>query len=211
MRAHSPGRPAIGSAGRWWSSIGAHRFRDGERPGDGIGEYQRVNGLIYAAMVPATDAAPGNVLSALRAARGSVDRRRSRSSANANGGDELSLHCKEVMAQEQKADDITRDVMVGVRRASLRPLIAGHQKLDYKAMDDAIDQMQQTAKAIVLFEMTNFGHECRPWPTLSSSAPNSCGGRCPCFPTSDQCSRLNEICAQISGSRATPMKSMIAG
>ena len=41
-----------------------------------------------------------------------------------NGGEQLGHRCKEVVAQEQKADDITRDVMVGIARASSRPSTA---------------------------------------------------------------------------------------
>jgi uncharacterized protein Yka (UPF0111/DUF47 family) len=51
----------------------------------------------------------------------------------------------------------TRDVRIGIRsnhtfdRVHIRDLIT--------SMDDAIDQMHKTAKAIVLFEMTSFEPE----------------------------------------------------
>ena len=76
-----------------------------------------------------------------------------------NGGDELSRHCRDVMAQEQKADDITREVMVGIRTSFITPFDRADIKNLITSMDDAIDQMQQTAKAIVLFEMTSFEPE----------------------------------------------------
>jgi predicted phosphate transport protein (TIGR00153 family) len=78
-----------------------------------------------------------------------------------NGGAQLSRQCKEVMDLEQKADDITRDVMVGIRTSFITPFDRADIRNLITAMDDAIDQMQQTAKAIVLFEMTSFGDEMR--------------------------------------------------
>ena len=76
-----------------------------------------------------------------------------------NGGGELSRRCGEVVAQEQKADDITREVMVGIRTSFITPFDRADIKNLITSMDDAIDQMQQTAKAIVLFEMTTFEPE----------------------------------------------------
>lgn len=76
-----------------------------------------------------------------------------------NGGDELSRRCRDVVAQEHKADDITREVMVGIRTSFITPFDRADIKNLITSMDDAIDQMQQTAKAIVLFEMTSFEPE----------------------------------------------------
>ena len=74
------------------------------------------------------------------------------------GGD-TSRRCRDVMAQELKADDITRDVMVAIRTSFITPFDRADIKNLITSMDDAIDQMQQTAKAIVLFEMTSFEPE----------------------------------------------------
>jgi uncharacterized protein Yka (UPF0111/DUF47 family) len=74
------------------------------------------------------------------------------------GGD-TSRRCRDVMAQELKADDITRDVMVAIRTSFITPFDRADIKNLITSMDDAIDQMQQTAKAIVLFEMTSFAPE----------------------------------------------------
>lgn len=78
-----------------------------------------------------------------------------------NGGSELSRRCRDVMAQEHKADDIARQVMVGIRTSFITPFDRADIKNLITSMDDAIDQMQQTAKAIVLFEMTSFEPEMR--------------------------------------------------
>ena len=74
-------------------------------------------------------------------------------------GGETGRRCREVMAQELKADDITREVMVAIRTSFITPFDRADIKNLITSMDDAIDQMQQTAKAIVLFEMTSFEPE----------------------------------------------------
>src|SRR5213075_1460243 len=57
---------------------------------------------------------------------------------------------------ENDADNITREVLTAVRRTFITPFDRGDIKNLITAMDDAIDQMQQTAKAVVLFEVRTF-------------------------------------------------------
>jgi uncharacterized protein Yka (UPF0111/DUF47 family) len=53
------------------------------------------------------------------------------------------------------------------------------------AMDDAIDQMQKTAKAIVLFELLSFAPQMRSVAdSIAECAPNWCAAPCRCWPTS---------------------------
>jgi uncharacterized protein len=114
------------------------------------------------------------------------------------GGD-TSRRCREVMAQELKADDITREVMVAIRTSFITPFDRADIKNLITSMDDAIDQMQQTAKAILLFEMTSFEPEMqamadaivdcaelvqRAVPLLASVATNA--------------TTLNDLCLQIT-------------
>jgi predicted phosphate transport protein (TIGR00153 family) len=72
------------------------------------------------------------------------------------GGDAVHRHCKTVMDREQDADNITRDVLIAVRRSFITPFDRGDIKDLITSMDDAIDQMQQTAKTIMLFEQRSF-------------------------------------------------------
>jgi uncharacterized protein len=72
------------------------------------------------------------------------------------GGDAVDRHCKTVMDREQDADNITRDVLIAVRRSFITPFDRGDIKDLITSMDDAIDQMQQTAKTIMLFEQRSF-------------------------------------------------------
>jgi predicted phosphate transport protein (TIGR00153 family) len=73
-----------------------------------------------------------------------------------NGGDDVLRHCKEINARENEADEITREVLTALRRTFITPLDRGDIKDLITSMDDAIDQMNKTAKVIGLFEMRSF-------------------------------------------------------
>jgi uncharacterized protein len=68
------------------------------------------------------------------------------------GGDAVPRHCKTVMDREHDADDVTRDVLVAVRRTFITPFDRGDIKDLITSMDNTIDQMQKTAKTIILFD-----------------------------------------------------------
>jgi uncharacterized protein len=72
------------------------------------------------------------------------------------GGDETPVYCQRVNQFENDADGITREVLTAVRRTFITPFDRGDIKNLITAMDDAIDQMQQTAKAVMLFEVRAF-------------------------------------------------------
>ena len=72
------------------------------------------------------------------------------------GGDETPVFCQRVSQFENDADDITREVLTAVRRTFITPFDRGDIKNLITSMDDAIDQMQQTAKAVILFEVRAF-------------------------------------------------------
>jgi len=73
-----------------------------------------------------------------------------------NGGEETLVYCQRLNKFENDADDITREVLTAVRRTFITPFDRGDIKNLITAMDDAIDQMQQTAKAVMLFEVRTF-------------------------------------------------------
>src|SRR5262249_41131896 len=77
------------------------------------------------------------------------------------GGDETPVHCQRVNQFENDADTITREVLTAVRRTFITPFDRGDIKNLITAMDDAVDQMQQTAKAVVLFEVRAFEQPMR--------------------------------------------------
>ncbi|HEY8003248.1 MAG TPA: DUF47 domain-containing protein [Phenylobacterium sp.] len=73
-----------------------------------------------------------------------------------NGGEAVPLYCAEVARHENDADDITREVLLAVRRTFITPFDRSDIRDLITSMDDAIDQMHKTAKAIILFEQRDF-------------------------------------------------------
>jgi uncharacterized protein len=72
------------------------------------------------------------------------------------GGDALEEHYQTVMDREHDADDITREVLIAVRRSFITPFDRGDVKDLITSMDNTIDQMQKTAKTIMLFDQRTF-------------------------------------------------------
>jgi uncharacterized protein len=72
------------------------------------------------------------------------------------GGDDVPRLCKEISVRENEADEITREVLTALRRSFITPLDRGDIKDLITSMDDAIDQMNKTAKVITLFELNRF-------------------------------------------------------
>jgi predicted phosphate transport protein (TIGR00153 family) len=77
------------------------------------------------------------------------------------GGAALEQHLKTVMACEHEGDRITREVLLALRRSFITPFDRGDITRLIQSMDDAVDQMQKTAKTILLFEVTEFEPEMR--------------------------------------------------
>ena len=72
------------------------------------------------------------------------------------GGPGVAAACARIVAHENQADAIARDVLLSVRRSFITPFDRGDIKDLINQLDDSIDQMQKTAKAITLFEVTSF-------------------------------------------------------
>jgi predicted phosphate transport protein (TIGR00153 family) len=67
----------------------------------------------------------------------------------------------EITDREHEADDIIRDVLRTVRRTFLTPFDRGAITSLIGAMDDAIDEMQDTARAIDVYELDSFTPEMK--------------------------------------------------
>jgi uncharacterized protein len=72
------------------------------------------------------------------------------------GGDGVESYCKQVFQREAEADDVTKEVLLAVRRTFIKPFDRTDIQDLISSMDDAIDQMNKTAKTIVLFEVNTF-------------------------------------------------------
>ena len=78
-----------------------------------------------------------------------------------DGGPGVAALCKTLMSQEEEADAIGHDVLQAIRRSFITPFDRGDIKGLITAMDDAIDQMNKTAKAVLLYEIKKFEPEMR--------------------------------------------------
>ncbi|ACA20251.1 protein of unknown function DUF47 [Methylobacterium sp. 4-46] len=72
------------------------------------------------------------------------------------GGEDVPRYCRIIAEREHEADDISREVLQAVRRSFITPFDRGDIKDLIQSMDDAIDQMNRTAKAITLFDVRRF-------------------------------------------------------
>lgn len=77
------------------------------------------------------------------------------------GGDAIQRNYQIVMDREQDADDVTREVLIAVRRTFITPFDRGNIRDLITSMDNTIDQMQKTAKGIKLFDVTEFTPEMK--------------------------------------------------
>jgi predicted phosphate transport protein (TIGR00153 family) len=68
---------------------------------------------------------------------------------------------REIDEREHEADDIIRQVLRSVRQTFLTPFDRGAITSLIGAMDDTIDEMESTARAITLYELTKFEPEMK--------------------------------------------------
>lgn len=110
------------------------------------------------------------------------------------GGSGMSDHIKEIVEREHEADAIIREVLQNVRRTFLTPFDRSAIISLISAMDDAIDQMQQTAGAINLYEVKEFEQEMRDMAAIIVDAARVLAEALPLLRTiSANAARLHEL------------------
>jgi predicted phosphate transport protein (TIGR00153 family) len=72
------------------------------------------------------------------------------------GGDQIEFYRDQIVTRENEADEITRQVLTAVRRTFITPFDRKDIQDLISSLDDAIDQMNKTAKIITLFEVRTF-------------------------------------------------------
>jgi len=73
-----------------------------------------------------------------------------------DGGDDLPTRCQQIKAWGHEADTITAETLLAVRRSFITPFDRSDIRDLICAMDDTIDQMHQTSKATLLYEVRSF-------------------------------------------------------
>jgi predicted phosphate transport protein (TIGR00153 family) len=71
-------------------------------------------------------------------------------------GRDVEANCDRIVSLENDADDITRQVLLAIRRSFITPFDRVDIKDLIQSMDDAIDTMHKTVKTIRLFEQSSF-------------------------------------------------------
>lgn len=79
----------------------------------------------------------------------------------ADGGTPQKEHIAEIDRREHEADDIIRQVLRTVRRTFLTPFDRGAITSLIGAMDDAVDEIQATGRAIDVYELGRFTPEMK--------------------------------------------------
>src|SRR5262245_4404062 len=72
------------------------------------------------------------------------------------GGPDIERYCNIISDRETEADAVTREVLTAVRRTFITPFDRTDIQDLVSSLDDSIDQMNKTAKAIMLFEVRQF-------------------------------------------------------
>ncbi len=72
------------------------------------------------------------------------------------GGDTIERYCRIIFEREAEADEITRQSLTAVRRTFITPFDRNDIQDLVGSLDDSIDQMNKTAKLIVLYEVKSF-------------------------------------------------------
>lgn len=107
-------------------------------------------------------------------------------------------YCEEIFARENDADEITRQVLVAVRRTFITPFDRSDIQTLISAMDDSIDQMNRTAKTITLFEIKTFEPEMLQMAEIIWQAANLIKEAVPLLSSiGTNVARLNELTAEV--------------
>jgi predicted phosphate transport protein (TIGR00153 family) len=115
------------------------------------------------------------------------------------GGEAVPRHYKTVVDREHDADNVTREVLIAVRRTFITPFDRGGIKDLITSMDNTIDQMLKTAKTIMLFDQRTFTSQQK---EMADAIVLSAGLMREAMPLlssmNTNAGRLNEISEQIS-------------
>src|SRR5882757_6526469 len=110
------------------------------------------------------------------------------------GGAEVERFCKTISDREADADAVTREVLTAVRRTFITPFDRTDIQDLVSSMDDAIDQMNKTAKIITLFEVRGFDPQMQQMGEIVLQAANLVLEAMPLLRSiGNNASRLNEL------------------
>ena len=114
------------------------------------------------------------------------------------GGDAVPRCAKLIAQHEEAADEITREALNTVRRTFITPFDRSDIQDLVTTLDDTIDQMQKTAKAAQLFEVSRFEAPMREMGAIILKAATITDEAVPLLRAVGQnAARLNELTEQV--------------
>jgi len=78
-----------------------------------------------------------------------------------DGGNAVPAWCAKIVEYENEADVIAGEVLTAVRRSFITPFDRSDIRGLTESLDDAIDQMQKTAKSVTLYDLREFSPQMR--------------------------------------------------
>ena len=87
------------------------------------------------------------------------------------GGDGVPAACATIMAHEEAADAVTREVMLAVRRTLITPFDRSDIRDLTTALDDAIDQSRRPPSRSPCSACSSSNRRCANWATWPSRPP----------------------------------------
>lgn len=119
------------------------------------------------------------------------------------GEGDLDEHCRRIVSLESEADDITREVLLAVRKSFITPFDRGDIKDLIQSMDDAIDTLNKTVKTIRRFEQRAFEPAMQEMGALIAQAARLVAEAVPLLsrmgPNSARLARLTEEVTKVEG------------
>ena len=116
------------------------------------------------------------------------------------GGAAVKSNYQVVMDREHDADDVTREVLIAVRRTFITPFDRGNIRDLITSMDNSIDQMQKTAKSVTLFDLNEFTPQMRDMADAIVKCAKLVREAIPLLRSiSAEAGRISDLTAQISG------------
>lgn len=119
------------------------------------------------------------------------------------GEGDIDAHCRRIVELEREADDITRDVLIAVRKSFITPFDRGDIKDLIQSMDDAIDTLNKTVKTIRRFEQRSFEPRMREMGVLIAEAARLVAEAVPLLsrmgPNSARLATLTEEVTKVEG------------
>jgi hypothetical protein len=116
-----------------------------------------------------------------------------------NGGAAIEGACRRIMLHENEADAYAREVSLALRRTFITPFDRGDIKDLIGLLDDSIDQMQKTGKAVSLFEVEEFSPQMRQMGDLIVRAAELTVEAVALLASMrDKAGRINEIAVEIT-------------